>query len=212
MLNKFEEIDIVELRRALNEYGLTPQNRWNAAARHDQLTLAEPGRLCVQNSEQFGHHSVVAEQPIPQNSYGFAYYEVKVVGGAKNLCIGLATNQMPLDACVGRYDGTYAYASNGTFWGHAVAGCSRWNGRPYIEAHRRYPSIFDGMPPFHAGDVIGCGVDLATRQIIYTKNGRRLETTGLLVSSDADLFPCVTQSSPGTGIEANFGPNFVHKF
>uniref|UniRef100_A0A914HMW6 BTB domain-containing protein n=1 Tax=Globodera rostochiensis TaxID=31243 RepID=A0A914HMW6_GLORO len=181
--------------------GLPLQNRWDSAACHDKLTLSEPGRLVVQfTGENEGFCSVFAIQPILKKDFGIFYYEVTIVEKQYRIFIGLAPKQMPLGGWVGRYKGTYAYDNRGSFWGHAIEGCFRLfnDKRPLIR----------GKPTFMEGDVIGCGVDLATRQIIYTKNGQRMETAGLRVDFSADLFPCVTLFNPGTKIEANFGPNF----
>uniref|UniRef100_A0A914HTY5 Uncharacterized protein n=1 Tax=Globodera rostochiensis TaxID=31243 RepID=A0A914HTY5_GLORO len=158
-----------------------------------QLQFPTNGRA----ETKFGSRSVLAERPIPKK--GIFYYEMTILKqvGRETVFIGLAPKQMRWDKCVGCFKGT-AYQSNGYFWGHEIEGCSHWNGRPVIGR----------KPEFAEGDVIGCGVNLATRQIIYTKNGHRLETAGLFVDSAADLFPCVTLADFGEKMETNFGPNF----
>ncbi|KAI3411018.1 hypothetical protein GPALN_003102 [Globodera pallida] len=177
------------------------QNRWDLTTSHRGLTIS--GLIVQITGKDWDPYSVFAVLPIPKKDSGIFYYEVSILEQF-DVWIGLAPVQMPKDECVGRYDGTYAYDFWGSIWGHAVLGCFYDSGRPYIKG-----------PSFHVGDVIGCGVDLATRQIMYTKNGQRLETTELFVDSAAelsDLFPCVTLKHPEAKIEANFGPDFKWKF
>ncbi|KAI3408181.1 hypothetical protein GPALN_012028 [Globodera pallida] len=206
---KWELVAKIELyyqKQQLLNIGLTLQNRWDSAACHDQLALIGPDRLIVQNNgKNWGFHSVFAELPMPKSNSGIFYYEVKVLALEGFVFIGLASKQMPLDKSVGDYNGTYSYGSTGRFWAHSVERY-RFNG---------YDGDSDilGRPKFGVRrDIVGCGVNLATRQIIYTLNGERLERGHLYVDSDADeLFPCVSLLGSGTKIVANFGPHFEYQ-
>uniref|UniRef100_A0A183CMI1 B30.2/SPRY domain-containing protein n=1 Tax=Globodera pallida TaxID=36090 RepID=A0A183CMI1_GLOPA len=195
---KEQQLNIVHLQKTvatLCEIVLIPQNRWNHAACHHNLALIGPDRLIAQHNGK-GWISVIAEEPLPENPY----FEVKILVEPDGSSIGLATKSTPLGGkFVGAYEGTYEYVNYGIFCGHEAEECGDTD------------ECFE-KPPFRVGDVVGCGVNLATRQIIYTLNGERLDTTNLFVNSVANLFPCVTLGFPGSKIETNFGPNFKYKF
>ncbi|KAL3088981.1 hypothetical protein niasHT_029232 [Heterodera trifolii] len=173
-----------------------PKNRWNPEDCHNELFLFKPNFLrVVYRGTKKSYRTVRAEFALHRDG-GISYFEVKIElfhKGSGNIGIGIVPRSMSLDTWVGRYPETYGYFDGGKIYGHNTG-------------------FFDGFPEFSSGDVVGCGVDWATHEIIYTKNGERLITSNLYVLTSDDLYPAVTLENPGDIVEANFGPNFSYNF
>uniref|UniRef100_A0A183BPR5 B30.2/SPRY domain-containing protein n=1 Tax=Globodera pallida TaxID=36090 RepID=A0A183BPR5_GLOPA len=206
---KQQQLNIVDLQKAVTVLnaaigkGLTLSNFWTPSSAFFAVAIVGRDQLVAEYiGKKQKPRTILAKLPIPKKDSGIFYYEVKILAKKGALNMGLGTKKMRLNEWIGEHEGTYAYEDDGTFWGHAVEGCSHTaSGGHYIE----------GKPTFGEGDVIGCGVNLETRQIIYTKNGQRLDTANLFVTFAAELFPSVTLRL-GNRIEANFGPDFEYKF
>uniref|UniRef100_A0A183BPY2 B30.2/SPRY domain-containing protein n=1 Tax=Globodera pallida TaxID=36090 RepID=A0A183BPY2_GLOPA len=157
--------NIDALTEAQQGNGLMPeQNQWDSTACHEELTLSGPDQLIVHyTGKNWGKNcSVLAKRPMPKKNFGNSYYEVTILEKACDVSIGLATKEMPLDGWVGFEEGTYAYASNGTFMGHEVEEWSPLSAHPFIE---------HGIPEFGVGDVIGCGVDWQLAKLFIQRMG-----------------------------------------
>ncbi|KAL3126043.1 hypothetical protein niasHT_003640 [Heterodera trifolii] len=128
---------------------------------------------------------------------GIIYAEYRILALKKILRIGLSTKEMPLDKLVGDSRVSYGYANYGNIESE--------------NANENGVEIRENVSRFYTGDVVGCGVNWAKRQVFFTKNGQRLNITNLYVDEGtADLYPTVTLDYHGDAVEANFGSNFQY--
>ncbi|KAL3116379.1 hypothetical protein niasHT_002462 [Heterodera trifolii] len=181
-----------DIRKNIAENFSNPkQNCWDVNAIHHDLEIFGSESLKVHyKGDGSGHRSVFAKHPILFTESGIFYFEIKIKS-CKSLCsIGFATKAMPLDENVGQNSDSCAYQSDGQFW---------TNGSKNF-----------GIPNFSRGDFVGCGINLATRRIIFTKNGQPLNTSNLFLSPPFGfpLFPFISLNDSGDLIETNFGPQF----
>lgn len=110
--------------------------------------------------------------------------------------MGLANQEYPLIYHVGWLKRSYAYHVD--------------DGRKY-----KWKEVQDGTnegelygPSCATGDTVGCGLNLQTRELYFTKNGVHL---GIAYSNVYGiLFPTVALSGPGSSITANFYPPFKY--
>ncbi|KAL3120485.1 hypothetical protein niasHT_000603 [Heterodera trifolii] len=181
---------------------LNPQNYFDPTGCHEDIEITDDNLLTINyKAERFGWRTVFSSYSI-MNCFrsGIFYFEMKIINLEGFAIIGFATNKMPLEEAIGQHSNSYGYRSDGIF---GISGCNR----PYTKPN---PATMLSLA-FSTGDVVGCGVYLATRQIISTKNGRRMDTDDYYIYSSHkinSLFPCISLWESGDKIEANFGPNF----
>ncbi|KAL3125869.1 hypothetical protein niasHT_000724 [Heterodera trifolii] len=175
------------------------ENFWNRFACHKDIEIS--GDKCLiahlKGNPSGYWHSVFAKYPIVLNKHlsDFFYFEISVMKKKYDwVMFGFAVKQQTkLQGSIHCENGTYAYQSDGNIWINGE--------RKGINAEYSYC----------IGDIVGIGVNFATRQMIFTKNGLRLNTSDFLVDpsfADGSLYPFVTLWFSGDKIEANFGPNF----
>ncbi|KAL3120498.1 hypothetical protein niasHT_000616 [Heterodera trifolii] len=181
-------------------------NGWDANFCHSDLEIICNKCLTVHHNGDLvhGHRSVYAKHPIlllkndQNDSTNCFYFEISIKTMKNCVAVGFtAQRQVPSNAYLYALNGTYAWLSDGILWKN----CS------FTKGTCRKCS-------YGAGDTVGCGIDLATRKIFFTKNGIRLDSADLrlylsIPSDVGQLFPFVSLCDFDDKIETNFGPNFM---
>ncbi|KAL3116383.1 hypothetical protein niasHT_002466 [Heterodera trifolii] len=174
------------------------ENCWDSFACHNGIEISGDKSLIVHHKGNPSvWRSVFAKYPIVLNKhlFDFFYYEISVQKKDDwGIIFGFAVKQQTkLDRAIHCEKGTYTYESNGHI---RINGEGKGTNAEY---------------PYGFGDTVGIGVHFATRQIIFTKNGLRLDTSGFFVDpsfADGSFYPFVSLVYSDNKIEANFGPNF----
>ncbi|KAL3117422.1 hypothetical protein niasHT_000173 [Heterodera trifolii] len=200
ILEKINELEKEQKqRKALLNF---QQNYWDANFCHENLEIIGHKNLIVYYKGDFSglYRSVFAKHPIlmnDNNSSDIFYYEISI-GKMNDWLInlfGFAVKQpKKLEGTIRNKKGTYAYESNGEI---------------YINGESKGKN---GKYSYGVGDTVGIGINSATRQIIFTKNGLRLDFSDFFVSpsfANDSLYPFISLYDTGDQIEANFGPNFI---
>ncbi|KAL3126027.1 hypothetical protein niasHT_003624 [Heterodera trifolii] len=180
-----------------------PIYRWNASYCGYGIVINESANAIWRNATRyFLYHSCRAEpiKMLSSGHIGIIYTEYRILADEGPISIGLSTKEMPVaSSVVGRDGVSFGY-------GHFGKIASK-------NANGSKVNIRDNVPSFRIGDDVGCGLNWATRQVFFTKNGQRLNITNMYVDEGtADLYPTVTLSNhKEAAVEANFGPNFKYE-
>ena len=137
-----------------------------------------------------------ASHPIP-STCNLYYFEVKIVndGKTKEIEIGIATDTLNYINIVEWNNGRRCIGYRGN------------DGKLY-EWIEYVGKEYDGKeygPTFEIGDVIGCGVNLQTKGVFFTKNGMIIGLTNEYFEDNKTWFPAVSLHAKNAKVELNFG-------
>lgn len=128
-----------------------------------------------------------ASHPIP-STCNLYYFEVKILndGKTKEIEIGIATDELNYTKNVGYEENCIGYRGN--------------NGKLYEQNYgRAYGATFG------KDDVVGCGFNLQTNNVFFTKNGVIIGLINQGFNDNKNWFPAVSLHSKKTKVEINFG-------
>ncbi|KAL3088101.1 hypothetical protein niasHS_009387 [Heterodera schachtii] len=190
---------------------ITIDYQWNTSDCQSDRMILIPTIIKVKHyGKKKGLRIVRFAFVFPPQNIGAFYFEVKIVKLKSEMSdshcdfgigIGFVTKNTPLcHQMPGKFPGTFAYFNDGHFYGQ-------------LAKENVFKVSFNSDAKFQIGDVVGCGIDLSSKQIIFTKNGVRLTSSPtFFVDSIDGLQPAVSFLNPGDEIEANFGPTFKFDF
>ncbi|KAL3125875.1 hypothetical protein niasHT_000730 [Heterodera trifolii] len=198
LMEKVSELEKEQKQKQRKALLNCKQNYWDANVCNENLEIIGEKSLTVhyKRNDCAGWCSVFAKHPIlmDNNSSNIFYYEISIKNKKSWLIFGFAVKQQRELGFIFLKGGTYAYDNFGDHWINGKTKARRCSEHSY-----------------GVGDTVGIGVNSATRQIIFTKNGYRLDTSGFLVDpsfADDSLHPFLSLCLPNNKFEANFGPNF----
>ncbi|KAL3124548.1 hypothetical protein niasHT_000834 [Heterodera trifolii] len=201
MLEISAKLEQIENGKCNNQNALfhfhLPIYRWNATDCHPKIVINESTNAIQRNATGTEAPIQIMPSAAASGRIGIIYTEYRIIAGNGPTFIGLSSKEMTLDHWLGYEPVSYGYANFGRI--------------ESTNANGNYENISDNVPSFRIGDMVGCGLNWATRQVFFTKNGQRLNITNLYIEEDtADLYPTVSLNRHGDVVEANFGPIFKY--
>ncbi|KAL3641429.1 hypothetical protein CASFOL_016397 [Castilleja foliolosa] len=158
----------------------------DAMSNSGAVVVVGPDKLSLSyqaaSSNGFEIGMVQANRPAPMKRLLY-YFEFRVKNpGTKGCLIGFTTRNLRIPLQPGWKASSYGILCRGVGYG---------------ELFGHYG------PPFTKGETAGCGINYATQEFFFTKNG---EIVGAVYTDcKAPLFPTVTVTSPNEEVTVNFG-------